>query len=122
MLVGSGRAFVSSTTSVSPTFASMVGPGTCPLYPYPDTTWPGAISHAVSAASSGLKSYVHRLLGAHHGRTHRSLPSAGARLSRRHPALATRLHSPPGRQGATTHRQPNIPAMLMLPAPASSAL
>src|SRR5580692_5300722 len=52
MLVGSGRALVKSTTSVSPTSASMVGPGTCPLNPYPGTTWPGAISHLVSAASS----------------------------------------------------------------------
>src|SRR5262252_11188944 len=52
MLVGSGRALVRSTTSVSPTSASMVGPGTCPLNPYPGTTWSGAISHSVSAGSS----------------------------------------------------------------------
>src|SRR5919106_1100988 len=37
---------------MSPTFASMVGPGTCLLYAYPDTARSGAISQLVSAASS----------------------------------------------------------------------
>ena len=35
---------------VSPARASMVGPGTCPLNPYPRTVAPGLISQSSSAA------------------------------------------------------------------------
>src|SRR5215471_14217093 len=61
MLVGSGRALARSATSVSPTSASMVGPGTCPLNPYPGTTCPG---RDLPSSLSGLEFYVYRLAGA----------------------------------------------------------
>src|SRR5436190_9487054 len=51
MLVGSGRLFTRCATSVSPTWATIVGPGTEPSYPHAETRRPGEISHAVSRAS-----------------------------------------------------------------------
>src|ERR1043166_8698929 len=51
IIVGCGRLFVSRTASVSPRFASIVGPGTTPLSAKPVMLCPGANSHSTSRAS-----------------------------------------------------------------------
>src|SRR4051794_14416129 len=54
-IVASGSLLVSFASTVSPTFASIAGPGTSPLYANPGMLRPGANSHATSWASSSME-------------------------------------------------------------------
>src|SRR5439155_1013028 len=53
-IVASGRLLVSLASIVSPTFASIAGPGTSPLYANPGMLRPGANSHPTSFAPSSF--------------------------------------------------------------------